>query len=218
MPRTSIAERNLLRAKNSGFETAPTFIAATTTSNKFIDGSAAGITALASAYRWAIISGTTNGTFSAQFDNTFSHSGSSSIKLSTGAVSSALEVGLVTAISLAGGLLVNGIPVSGSTQYTARFWMKTDLISGSSTNGASMNFNERNVSAGGSVSNQSSKITTTTAWTQYSITFTTASATRFIVPRLQCIGTGGAATLIMNAWFDDIELYPTTVLNRTATT
>lgn len=217
MPRINASEYNLLKKFNPYFENAPTFTAATNVTARWLDGTAAGSQAADSAWKWGIVSGTTSGTYAAQFDNTVSHSGTYSLKVSTLASASAAEVGTCRAISLPE-LLRNGIPVSGSTSYTARVWMKTNYVSGSSTNGAFINLNERNVSAGGAINNQSTKITATTDWTQYTLTFTTASATRFIVPRCAMSGTGGSANLVMDAWFDEFELFPTALMSRLALT
>lgn len=211
--------RNLVRGnrvRNGDFEIAPTFTAATNTTARFIDGTAAGSAALLSSYRWGIISGTTANTFTAQFDNSEKYAGTYSMKLSTGAVASALEVGPFTAYSVVN-LQRCAVPCLGSTAYTCKFWMKTSLTSGTSNDGAFVNINERTVANGGSVNNYSTKILTTTDWTQYTIQFTTASATRFLVPRMGVAGSSGAATLVMDAWFDNLEIYPTTEATRTAT-
>lgn len=214
MPRLTV-NNYMLAGRNADFEVAPTFTAATSTGARWIDGSAAGIAASDSAYKWAIISGTTANTFAAQFDNSEKYDGTNSMKLSLGAVGSSLEVGPMTSIAV-GGLIRTGIPCAGSTAYTAKFWMKTTYTSGDSNDGAFVNINERTVAAGGSVNNTSTKIKTTTDWTQYTIQFTTAAATRFLIPRLALAGVSGTGTLIMTAWFDKLELYPTTPITRTA--
>lgn len=198
---------------NGNFEIAPTFVAATNTSARWVDGSASGSAAQKSQHGWAIVSGTTAGTFSAQYDATAPNSGTNSMKLSLGATGSALEVGPVTSITTLNDLRC-AIPVSGSTAYTCTYWMRTNLTSGSSTSGAYLRANERNNIAGGSVNNDGTKILTTTGWTQYTINFTTASATRFIIIRASLVGTGGSANLVMDAWFDDIVLTPTAGITR----
>lgn len=214
MPRTEV-NRNLLFSTNPSFETAPTFVAATNVVTRWIDGTAAGSTATTSAFKWGTVSGTNAGTFSAQFDDSQKYSGSYSLKVSTGAVSSAIDVSPVVNITTAN-VLRSGIPVSGSTSYTCTYWMKTAVTSGTANDGACINFNERNTAAGGSVNNKGTLVKTTTDWTLYTVTFTTASATRFLVPRLSVVGTTGTATLIMDAWFDDIVIKPTIPVTRTA--
>jgi len=202
--------------KNFDFEVAPTFVAATNTTQRFIDGTAAG-SSTNGTYKWAIVAVSTAGTFSAQFDSSVSFAGQNSMKLSIGATGSALNVGSLTLVSAAN--LANfGIPVIPNTSYTATYRMRTVLTSGSATTGARMNFNEYDSAAGNSVSNQGTAVLTTTDWTLYTVTFTTAATTNYIVPRLVLRGNDGAATLIMDAWFDDIYLAPTTNPGRVAIT
>src|SRR4051812_25939934 len=66
---------------NANFEIAPAFVAATSTSNRWIDGTAAGSNALSSRYRWASSVNATQ--FVAQFDTATVHGGTYSMKLST---------------------------------------------------------------------------------------------------------------------------------------
>jgi hypothetical protein len=89
--------------------------------------------------------------------------------------------------------------------------MKTTANSGSATSGAGLDAREWN-GAGtvGATNVIGTPVTTTTDWTKYSATFTTASTARFIQIRPQVIGNDGTATLIMDAWFDDIKLTTTT--------
>lgn len=202
--------------KNFDFEVAPTFVAATNTTQRFIDGTAAG-SSTNGTYKWAIVAVSTAGTFSAQFDSSVSFAGQYSMKLSIGATGSALNVGSLTLVSAAN--LANfGIPVIPNTSYTATYRMRTVLTSGSATTGARMNFNEYDSAAGNSVSNQGTAVLTTTDWTLYTVTFTTAATTNYIVPRLVLRGNDGAGTLIMDAWFDDIYLAPTTNPGRVVIT
>ena len=53
-----------------------------------------------------------------------------------------------------------------------------------------------------------------TDFTEYSVTVTTNPNTRFMQVSCAVIGTTGAATLIMDAWFADIQLRPTVVGGR----
>jgi hypothetical protein len=108
--------------------------------------------------------------------------------------------------------------VSPGASYTGTVWMKTNYVSGDSSDGAFVNFRE--VTALGTLvaSNITAKIKTTTDWTPYTVTFTTGFSTRFIVPRLSVVGQTGTGTLIMDAWFDDIVLKPTVTTARTVVT
>ncbi len=58
---------------------------------------------------------------------------------------------------------------------------------------------------------------TTTDWTYFTYTFTTDSNINYIKTAFR-INNDGAATLIMDAWFDDIQLYPTTPVTRNVAT
>lgn len=202
--------------KNFDFEVAPTFVAATATSARFIDGSSGGSTTNGT-YKWAILSGSTGGTFSSQFDSSVFNAGAYSIKLSTLATASKLDVSPVINITAAN-LPLQGIPVNPSTSYTVSYRMKTLANSGSATSGATVTIQERDAAAGNSVSNTGTKIQTTTDWTTYTFSFTTASTTVYLVPRLSVNGSDGAGTLIMDAWFDDIYLAPTTNPGRVVIT
>jgi hypothetical protein len=94
--------------------------------------------------------------------------------------------------------------------------MKTSLGSGDATNGARVNFQERNGAGTAVTSNQPTAVKTTTDWTLYTVTFTTNANTRFINPVLQIYGHQGTATLIMDAWFDEVTIKPTTAVTRAA--
>jgi hypothetical protein len=84
--------------------------------------------------------------------------------------------------------------------------MKTEAVSGSATSGARIIAAEYSGAfVGGNIA-QTTNIQTTTDWTYYTKVFTTASTTSFIVASCNVRGDNGAATLSMNAWFDDVTL------------
>ena len=68
------------------------------------------------------------------------------------------------------------------------------------------------------VTNVGTYVKTTTDWTLYTVTFTTAANTVYLAFDHRVYGHQGAATLIMDAWFDDIYLAPTTNPGRIAIT
>lgn len=195
---------NILR--NSDFEFIPPGGNATTATAVWVDGSTAGRSDLntnTAGYGWAINKG---GTASVLFDNTVSYSGKASLKVSTLAIASSVEArGLITTPTIAT-LQQQGIPVLPNTTYTATYWMKTNAVSGDSTGGARMTFMEYSAAAGLNGTNASSYVKTSTEWTQYTITFTTAATTVFLVPWCIVYGHIGTATLIMDAWFDSISV------------
>lgn len=200
--------------KNGDFEYAPPFVAATTTTARWIDGTAMGSTTN-SLFGWGfrIVSGSC----AAQFDSINKRSENYSLKLSTTATGSRVFVYYNSINGNIDKTLYN-IPSKPNTSYTLSYWMKTSLISGSST-GARIGVQKKNVAGiTGEEFTNSIGIATTTDWTYYSFTFTTNVALDtpylFVVP--QIVGQDGAGTLIMDAWFDDITLTPTVNTTRTA--
>lgn len=200
---------------NGNFEIAPVVNVATTTGGKLVDGTATGTSSVQdSIFGWYIWNYTTS--YAAMFDTSVKYSGTASIKISTTATAS--SIGLRVSIHNDPSFKKNNIPVLPSTSYTYSGWVKTNVVSGSATTGARLQF---------VTSTGANDVTTTTAvtglvatqdWTQYTGTFTTAATARFVTPVLQIIGNDGTGTLIMDAWFDDITLTPTTATTRTATT
>lgn len=214
--RTATSARNSVNTNlvpNAGFETAPTFVAAGGTQARWIDGSAAGSVAHTSAYKWGIRSIT--GTATAQFDNSTSHSGTYSMKLSTAAITSDIIVETDTATTILA-LSRGAIPILPNTVYQVTFWMKTNYASGDSSDGAHMLTQERSASGGATGTNATStKVKTTTDWTQYSLNFTSAATSALLQLICRVRGNTGTATLVMDAWFDDIALTQTTSPSRT---
>jgi hypothetical protein len=201
---------------NGDFEYAPAFTAATTTAARFIDGTAGGSTTNAS-YGWAMGK---SGTVAAQFDTSVSHSGTTSMKLSTTATASYIECynpNVANGISAYFGKVINIRPM---TSYTYSFWMKTNLVSGTATNGAfaTLVFSDASGASNGgctaSISNTAVK--TTQDWTRYTGTFTTTAVDAYVQIDLKVYGHQGAGTLIMDAWFDDVSLTLTTPPSRSA--
>src|SRR5882672_4340678 len=116
---------------NGDFESAPSFTAATTTTARWIDGTAAGSTT-ADTWGWAMNNHT--GTSQIQFDSSVSHAGANSLKLSTLATASRADAGIATAVNAAN-IAKYGIPALASTTYTVSFFQQTTVSSGSSTSG-----------------------------------------------------------------------------------
>lgn len=200
---------------NGDFENVPTFVAATTSGDGCVDGTAAGTTYRSpNKYGWQIFSWA--GTYSAQFDTSEKHSGTASMKLTLGATGSRIKVRRYSG-TVAYSLAQERIPCKPSTEYTMTYWMKTSL-SGSATSGANMTLAQYRQSGIGGAGNSGAGtvVKTTTDWTQYTVTLTTSSSAYFLLPELNLIGDDGAATLIGSAWFDDIQLYPTTPITRSA--
>jgi hypothetical protein len=190
---------NLL--SNGNFEYAPPFTAATTTTSRWIDGTAGGSGASQAPYTWGLFGASLS--TSAQFDTAQTKTGQYSLKLST------LSANRICTVAPQIAVTTQGIPSAlPSTTYSYSFWMKTNKTSGDSA-GAYIDFLERNGAGNAGTSHLSTQVNTTTDWTYYSGSFTTASTCRFITPKLFVEGNTGTATLIMDAWFDDITLTKT---------
>jgi hypothetical protein len=186
---------------NGDFEIAPVVNVATTTPARWIDGTAGGSTTN-NIFGWYFSS--TTGTTSTQFDTATTNNGAASLKLSATATSTAI---VVTSTQRLSGVLAYGYEALPSTSYTASVWIKTALVSGSATTGVGFKFIERSGAVSTvTTSYVATNIVTTTGWTRYSATFTTNAATRFLLPACEIVGNDGTATLIMDAWFDDITL------------
>ena len=204
--------------KNFDFEVVPTFVAATTTSNRWIDGTAGGSTSN-STYKWGLnFTNSSSSGISCQFDTSVSHLGSGSMKLSLTATNKQIAVSNALSNSVLT-VRAQSIPINPSTSYTYSFWMKTNYVSGDSNDGAFLQLTDRNNASGtGIQSVTSTKIKTTTDWTFYTGTITTSATANCLDVLLFISGTTGTATLIMDAWFDDIYLAPTTNPGRVAIT
>jgi hypothetical protein len=200
--------------KNFDFEVVPTFVAATTTGGRWVDGTSGGSTTN-STYKWAI--NTATGTVSSQFDSSTSNTGTGSLKLSTLATGSNIIVKplVSTTVATLQQFSAQALP---STSYTFTFWMKTTANSGDSNSGGFVQLLEYNAAGSNTTTTNSTMVKTTTGWTQYSVVLTTAASTNYIVVTPRVDGNTGAATLIMDAWFDDIYLAPTTNPGRIAIT
>jgi len=201
--------------KNGDFSVVPVVNVPTTSSGRWIDGTALGSTTN-DIFKYSLFS--TSGTVSSVFDTTNLYLGKPSLKVSTLAISSFAEVCTsINGYNPATIPFTNTIYLKPSTSYTIRYAMKTVLNSGSTSGGAMISVHENNGS--GTRLAQTATITavnTTTDWTVYSATFTTNAATTRAELRLQVYGHLGTGTAIMDAWFADVVLTPTTPTSRTA--
>lgn len=209
MPRTLTSARTAVSRNNNllyngNFESKPSSItAATSTSNKWIDGTSGGSGA-AKAYGWRtdVLAGTGSG----GFDTTIFNSGAASLKVSTLSSGSNMIVQLCptgTGNTVSQAM----IPAKPSTAYTCVFWMKTTVNSGAATDGAFLAVRTLTSADATIATTTSTKVNTTTGWTKYTVTLTTGGTTAYINIILQVTGNNGTGTLVMDAWYDDIVLY-----------
>lgn len=201
MPRQNL-NGNILY--NGNFEIAPAFTAATTSSNKWIDGAAAGNSALIS-YGWAVINGALTATASAQFDSSVSHSGSNSLKLATGDATGAITCGTYIGTSPT---LQTAFVLLPSTSYTLTAWIKTNNVA---SNAVFIDFRQYSAAIATLATTSSTKLSGTNDWTQVTITVTTnaSAALGSVLLRNNVAGNIG------QAWFDDIVITPTAAVTRT---
>ena len=187
---------------NGDFSVRPYLVAATTTDDRWIDGTDGG-TDGGEANSWPFywgMNGGGGGTYAASF---VTKDGRNALCIETTSASAYIEV----IGGKRGGISDRKIiPVKSNTTYRYKVTMKTQVISGDATNGAWMNLLEVNSANTGIVSNNTPFIKTDTDWTTYTVEFTTNSATVAIEPRMQVYGHQGDADLIMKAWFSDITL------------
>lgn len=186
---------------NGDMENAPTFVAPTTGTGKFIDGTAAG-SSTDLGYRWIF---NKSGTAQAYFDSTVKRSGSYSLKFSTNGISSYIELFQPRSDTGAiAGYWNKVIPVLPNTKYKYSFYLKTQVNSGSAS-GAQVTFIESDINGNSAgAQTNSAAISATQDWTRYQGTITTTASTYFMQINPVLYGHTGAATLIMDAWLDEL--------------
>lgn len=199
---------------NGSMEFAPPSAAnvATTSNNRWIDGTAGGA-ASNTLFGWYMRQ--RNGTISSQFDYSTFNSGLASLKVSTTATNSWNQ----TQFICAGGIPVVGDPniiaaVAGRN-YTFSGWIKTTVNSGAAATGARLALYQYNAGGGQIGVLNLGNVTTSTGWTFYSGTYTALAGNGYLIPMAEVVGSDGATTLIMDAWFDDISITETIPVFRT---
>lgn len=215
MPYSARQPLNANLVFNGDFEIAPSFTAVTTGNKAWIDGTAAGQTFGDTVYSWAT-NKPANANSSASFDSTVKYSGSNSMKLSTVATGAWVEVAPYLDDASNASHARYSTPVEPNTSYTCTFRMKTNYTSGDATNGAYMTLRVFDRNGAGLTQAESTKVKTTTDWTEYSVTISTPATGVFLAPRKTLYGHQGTGTLIMDAWYDDIIISRTTPITRTA--
>lgn len=187
---------------NGGLEFVPPFTAAANIGLRWINGTASGSTT-DSRYGWYVFDVSASGA-NVRFDPSEFYSGTHSMKLSlTDSASRLVQVWNESSPAS----LYRMRSVLPNTSYTLRYRLKTNRTSGDGT-GAFATFSQRTGTGAFVSDTNGTGIRTTTGWTEYSIQLTTSATTRFMLVKLQLLGTGGTANLIMDAWFDDISLMP----------
>ncbi|HJP81449.1 MAG TPA: LamG domain-containing protein [Candidatus Saccharimonadales bacterium] len=196
---------------NGSVDYAPKLNSPTNTNVRWIDGTAGG-SITNDLFGWALAALTGSG--SAMFDSSKKNSGTYSLKLSTTAVASEVNVYGTTTPATPAGVKAKGIPVTPGVSYTGSVYIETLANGGSAASGAQLDFVERMADGTYVTSNIVTAGAVTSPMQKYSITFTPNASTRYITPKLIVKGNNGANTLIMDAWFDDITLTQTNPPSR----
>lgn len=200
---------------NGDFEIDPVVNTAQTGGDTWIDGSVAGSST--NIFGWYVFN--YNGTRTANYDTSVYYSGTASLKLTLGATNSSIGVSTNKTGATPKNTLDGLIPILPNTSYTVSGRVKTDITSGSATTGVALSLVEKNgATTNGTTTTLVAGIITTQDWTFYTATVTTGATTRFATIEARLTGNNGAATLIGSAWFDDIQLYPTTPATRSTAT
>jgi len=174
---------------NGDFLNTPPFTAATTSSGRWIDGTAAGSTSNET-WHWYIGKG---GTTAAQFDPSQGTGSSQAMKVRLLSNSSYAEI----RGDANGYYQTRGISLQPNTRYRMSGYMKSENVTGDSNDGQYMSFLIS--TAGGTSSSPSaastSKVKTNKGWTYYEVVFTTGATAAWGHVEIRVYGHTGAATL-----------------------
>lgn len=205
IPRRQISGNTVF---NSSFEFAPVTNVAQTVTN-WIDGTASG-SASRTPYGWYGINQAGSGTI--QFDNTTSHSGSLSLRLSNTTTASGTRLSMTNSGNYAGLTSANIgdlIPFFPGLNYTFGFWAKTNNLP---AGGAAMQIKELSRTLSVLQTRSVSTPSGTNNWANYSSTATSDPACAYLGILIFNSTTGNVCDL----WIDDLYLALTTALGRTA--
>jgi hypothetical protein len=186
---------------NASFENSHNATVPTTTISRWIDNSAGGSTSN-DIYGWYL----QQAGGSALLDRTAGYTGSTSLHMT---LTTENSVPTVTNLDNILNIRRYGYAVLPSTTYTAVVIMKTQYNSGTASSdvGAQLQVFERDNAGVFQAQTNTALVSATTDWTSYSCTFTTQATTRFLSVKFAIVGDQGAQDLLMEAWFDSIEIY-----------
>lgn len=177
----------------------------------WIDGSAAGH-ASNRIFGWHLNGG--SGNRAAKFDTAVLDRGKPTLKIETTTAGAYIEARhMATGYGTAD---ADGFKLEPNTAYVFRFRMATELVSGDSADGAYIDVitAQGDPSGTGSTEYVSTKVKTTTGFTDYEIPFTTASNVRKGHIEFRIYGQTGAATLKLRAWLGSMSLQKVKFPNR----
>lgn len=195
--------------KNGDFEYAPPFVAITTGSAVWLDGTAAG-SATNTLFNWYKINGA--GAYAASFDSSTTFQGKPSIKMeSTNSTGRGRLLTAPTETSTTAAIIAQyGIPVLASTSYTLTANVKTAGVDTAAVRLIWLFYQaDGTQSGGGTGANQA----TTQDFTPVSQAFTTGASTAYVVIKLD---DNTATANVRQAWFNKVRLTATTPQVRAA--
>lgn len=192
---------------NGDFTYTPLVNVPTTSSQRWVEGSAAG-SQTNDVFGWAASGG---GPFGVQFDTAVLFNGKPTMKLFTTGPGANCSTNTYRTNA---GVPLYGIPALPNTQYKMSGWIKTIYYSGDSNNGASIAALPMRANGNALQTFATAQIKTTTDWTYYETTFTTAPETNFISAEARLYGHTGTATLVIDSWFADLHLVPIVPTSR----
>lgn len=189
---------------NSGFESAPTLVAAQTGLN-YIDGTAAGSATNNSFGAWAVIVGSVSA-----YDNAVKFSGNNSLRLSTPTIAATCVVAQGRGVGFPSNRY-DCMVLLPSTSYTLTGYIKTNNAAAAA---AFFELREYTVNGLQLASTASPKLGGTTDWTFVTLVLTTTSTTYYGRILLRNNVTGN----ISDVWYDSLELTATTSPTRATVT
>lgn len=179
----------------------PVITAGTNTVARWVDGTVGGSSAKKS-YGWAIPSGGYAATAEVTFDPSVKYSGTHSLRLSN-----LNATGAITVSTFRTTINNEYINISPNTQYQLTFRLKTNNVA---LNGAYADFRQFNSAGTALLTTSSTKLTGTNDWALVTLTVTTGATAVLgaVLLRSNVVGN------ISDAWFDEVELKPTTPPDR----
>lgn len=192
---------------NGNFEQRPSVItAATTTANRWIDGTSGGSSAI-SGYGWGTPNAGSgvgaNGEIG--FDATIFRSGTASMRLSNLTVSGAVTATSSRTATPSAANLYQIFRLLPNTSYTLTGYIRTNNVP---NNGAFIDLRQFDATGSTLATTSSNKLAgTDTSWRTATLTVTTNASAAFGIVLLRNTVSGN----ICDAWFDDITLVPATI-------
>lgn len=210
-PRTVVGSRTIVRRTgitNGDFDNSPSFVAATDTSNRWINGAAAGSTTNNN-FHWFVNTTTLVSSSTIRFDTSTVHTaGGASLQFNkTSGAAGTIESSSYgsTAINpLAISIQIKDCqPAAGSTKYKISCWYKQTSKAAGTVVMLTDEYDGINTARLAVSTFVSDSSTADKDWTFFSTTFTSNASTKYMGFR---VGVTGFTTGTI--WFDDLSIFP----------